>query len=126
MILSDEERGEILYEYMHDDGLTIGDMCKAIERAVLAKVSQQEPSWYKEKGTMEIISAKEYKYLLSAGSIMQEEFEPVYSAQPKAEHKQEPVGFIDANGDAILLVDGLKGLYLYCDQKLPTQTTPKS
>lgn len=40
----------------------------------------QEAHWYKEKGTLEIITATEYRELLSIGSIMQEEFDPVFSA----------------------------------------------
>jgi hypothetical protein len=51
-MLSDEERKEILFEYMHDDGLTIDDMCKAIERAVLAKaeaeIKRLESAWHVE------------------------------------------------------------------------------
>jgi len=60
-------------------------------KSVIRDAREQKPKWYKEKGTLEIISASEYRELLSIGSIMQEEFEPVFAAPVPAMPVQDNV-----------------------------------
>lgn len=68
-MLTDEEKQAIIDRYHTDKNYDLWDAFDAIERAVLKKLGEQEPAWYKELGTMEIEHPSRYRKRVDIGSI---------------------------------------------------------
>ena len=78
-MLTDEEKQAIIDRYHTDKNYDLWDAFDAIERAVLKKLGEQEPAWYKELGAMEIEHPSRYRKLVDVGSISGLDYEPLYA-----------------------------------------------
>jgi len=80
-MLTDEELMEIRNRAKLNSNRQIDPLpfARDVIKAVLAKAGEQEPKWYIENATKEVFSPSEHNFLLSAGTFMPDEFDPLYA-----------------------------------------------